>query len=61
MLLMCRSWGIGSRPTGAHRKGFDNSLQVLAASLQQHGGPFLLGQQLTLVSSCASLQKLQAC
>ncbi|KAK9855133.1 hypothetical protein WJX84_007344 [Apatococcus fuscideae] len=43
-----RSWGIGSRPTGAQRKGFESSLQVLAASLQQHGGPFLLGKQLTL-------------
>lgn len=43
-----RSWGIGSRPTGAQRKGFESSLQALATSLQQHGGPFLLGQQLTL-------------
>ncbi|KAK9867166.1 hypothetical protein WJX84_010666 [Apatococcus fuscideae] len=43
-----RSWGIGSRPTGAQRKAFESSLQALSTSLEQHGGPFLLGPQLTL-------------
>jgi glutathione S-transferase len=43
-----RHWGIGSGQTAAQREGFEAHLRGLSASLQRHGGPFLLGTHLTL-------------
>lgn len=43
-----RSWGIGSGQSAAQKAALDQQLGQLAAALEQHGGPFLLG-------SCVSL------
>lgn len=43
-----RYWGIGSGQSSGQRSAFEAELRQLAASLQQHGGPFLLGQQPSL-------------
>lgn len=43
-----RYWGIGSGQTPAQRKSFEAQLAKLDAALQRHGGPFLVGQHLTL-------------
>lgn len=38
-----RYWGIGSGQTATQRSAFEQQLRQLDASLQRHGGPFLLG------------------
>ena len=43
-----RHWGIGSGQTTRQRADFESQVAGLAASLQRHGGPFLLGEQPTL-------------
>ncbi len=43
-----RHWGIGSGQSARQRADFEAQLEQLAASLQRHGGPFLLGSQPSL-------------
>jgi glutathione S-transferase len=43
-----RSWGIGSGQTAAQRASFEEHLRGLHASLERHGGPYLLGSQPSL-------------
>lgn len=43
-----RSWGIARGQSAAQWRRFEEVCAELEAALRQHGGPYLLGQQLTL-------------
>lgn len=55
MCMTCRSWGIGTGQTYSQRRVFEQQLGKLDHSLQRSGGPYLVGQQVTLVCFYASL------
>lgn len=44
-----RFWGIGTRFEERDTKAFETKMAPLLKQLQKHGGPYLVGQQLTLV------------
>ena len=48
-LLTSRSWGLGSGQSEEQRRRLEGQLGVLAKSLTEHGGPYLLGPSITLV------------
>lgn len=43
-----RHWGIGSGQSAAQKAALEQQLEQLAAALEQHGGPFLLGPAVSL-------------
>lgn len=43
-----RSWGIGKKQTSLQRSAFESQLALLQNCLDYHGGPFLVGQQISL-------------
>jgi glutathione S-transferase len=45
---MRRYWGIGGGQTSQQRAAFEAQLSSLQSTLQRHGGPFLMGERLTL-------------
>lgn len=48
-MLASRSWGLGSGQSDKQRAYFEGQLGVLAKSLQEYGGPYLTGPNITLV------------
>lgn len=48
-VLPDRSWGIGGGQTEAQQKSFEAQLITLDESLSTFGGPFLLGERVSLV------------
>lgn len=45
-----RAWAIGTGQSRSDRKAFELQLQPMAAALHSHGGPFLTGPHISLVS-----------
>jgi hypothetical protein len=45
----CRSWGIGARQTASQRSTFDALMKELVAAVDESGGPFLAGADVSLV------------
>lgn len=50
----CRLWGIGTGQTAQQRQRFEAQLSKLQNVMDKYGGPYLVGDQVTLVS-CATL------
>ena len=44
-----RSWGIGTSHSTAQWEAFEQQLQKFQASVDQSGGPFLMGSEVSLV------------
>lgn len=50
-----RSWGISRSHTASQMDAFQAQLRDMAGLLAQHGGPFLLGTDVSLVSFVATV------
>ena len=51
LICLGRSWGFGLGQSDKQRKHFEQQLQTLADAWQKHGGPYLTGTSISLVSS----------
>lgn len=54
LLIICavsRSWGISTSHTSAQRRRFQAELETLSGYLNESGGPFLLGADVSLVGT----------
>lgn len=50
----CRSWGIGQEHSSQQRKAFEAQVQKLQDALDSSGGPYLAGQEVSIVRLAVS-------
>lgn len=48
-----RHWGVGTKPSRSQQQRFEEACRQLAQPLQVLGGPYLVGEQPSLVSMLA--------